>query len=223
MFKVQFIYKNFFIERRQKNYNMEATKKQESMSKKYKELFNRTRNLIISPKQEWEEIYNDKSSDISSILSTYILPYLGVLSLLTFISHIASHQDYQYASALKQALSMFASFFFGLYITYFITLNIIPNFTIKTSHKNIKLLAFKLIANSSIILYLIKIAIALIPQIYYLQALGLYSGYLIWLGTLNLGQFESKDLRIVFTIIVSVLILFVPYFISFVFMRFIGL
>ncbi len=201
---------------------MEATNKQESLSTKYKNLFIRTRNLIVSPKTEWEEIHKEKS-DINYILAGHVLPYIGALSLITFVSYIASHHNYPFESALKLALSQFASFFFGLHIAYFITLNIIPKFTIKTNTKDLKQLAFKITAYCSTVLYLIKIVIALVPQIYYLQVVGIYVVYLAYLGTKNMGTFESRDMRIVFTVIVSTLLLFVPYFISVVFMKFIGI
>jgi len=201
---------------------MAVTNKQQSLSSQYKNLFIRTKNLIISPKNEWKVIFSEKS-DINNILANYVLPYIGALSLITFISYMASHQNYPYESALKHALSQFSSFFFGLYISYFITLNIIPKFTLQTNTQNIKLLAYKIIAYCSTILYLIKIVVALIPQIYYLMILGGYVIYLVWLATKDMGQFETRDLRVVFTVIVSTLLLFVPYFISVLFMKFIGI
>ncbi|WP_430937160.1 Yip1 family protein [Saccharicrinis sp. 156] len=201
---------------------MEATKKQESLTEKYKSLFVRTKNLIVSPKQEWKAIHNE-TSDINIILSNYVLPYMAVLSLITFVSYIGSHQGYPFETALKRALSQFASFFFGLYISYFIVLKIIPKFTVRTYHKNLKLLAFKIAAYNSIILYLIVIATALIPQIYFLQIIGIYTAYLVWIATHGIGKFESHDLRVVFTVIVSLLLMFVPYFISVIFIETVAL
>ncbi|GAF04153.1 Yip1 family protein [Saccharicrinis fermentans] len=200
---------------------MEATKKQESLGEKYKKLLVRTKNLLIAPKQEWDSIHKEKS-DINNILSDYVLPYLATLSLITFISYIASHQGYPFETALKKALSQFASFFFGLYISHFIILKIIPKFTLNTFSNNLKLLSFKISAYNSIILYLIVIITSLIPQIYFLQFIGIYTIYLVWLATKGMGEFESRDLRVVFTIIVSLLLMFVPYFISIIFIEIVG-
>ena len=201
---------------------MEKTSKQESISEKYKHLFVRSRNLIISPKKEWELIINEKT-DNNNILGGYVLPYIGVLSLITFISYLASHHNLPYESALKRALSEFTSFFFGLYIAFYITLNILPKFALKISAKDVKNIAFKLTAYSSIAIYIVKIASALIPQIYFLQFMAIYCAYLVWIGTGYLGQFESRDLRIVLTVIVSTLLLFIPYFISILFIQFVGI
>lgn len=183
----------------------------ESMRSRYRNLFIRTKNLIISPKEEWEVIYSEKS-DMNSILANYVLPYIGALSLLSFVSHIAVHNGYRLEAALKGAILLFTSFFLGIYITYFITFKILPKFTLKTYSNDLRILAYKLTAYSSIILYLVKITTDLIPQIYFLQIFGLYLGYMVWLGSGEMGKFESTDLRVVFTIIVSVLLLFVPYF-----------
>ncbi|SMO78390.1 hypothetical protein SAMN06265379_107159 [Saccharicrinis carchari] len=199
---------------------MSANNIPESMSAKYRDLFVRTKNLIVTPKQEWQAIFNEKS-DANMILANYVLPYIGALSLLSFVSHLASHSSYPFESALKQAVLLFTSFFLGLYVTYFITIKLIPKFTVKTYASDIKILAYKLTAYSSLILYLVKISTALIPQIYFLHILGLYVAYLVWLGSGKLGEFESIDLRIVFSIIVSVLLLFVPYFLLRIFVNFI--
>ncbi len=194
----------------------------ESMRSKYRNLFIRTKNLIISPKEEWETIYKEKS-DMNGILANYILPYLGAMALLSFVSYMAVHIGYPFEAALKNSILLFTSFFFGLYITYFITLNIIPKFTLKTYGNDVKILAYKITAYSSIILYLVKITTDLIPQIYFLQILGLYLGYMVWLGSNEIGKFESTDIRVVFTIIVSVLLLFVPYFLFRIFSGFIAM
>lgn len=190
---------------------MKANNIPESMRAKYRNLFIRAKNLIVSPKEEWETIYSEKS-DMNEILANYVLPYIGILSLLSFVSYIASRAGYPFEPALKHAVLIFASFLLGLYLIYFITLKIIPRFTLKTYGNDVKILAYKITAYSSIILYLVKITTALIPQIFFLQILGLYVGYMVWLGSNEVGKFESTDLRVVFTVIVSVLILFVPYF-----------
>ncbi|WP_075590492.1 Yip1 family protein [Labilibacter marinus] len=204
---------------------MSTSQKQESMAEKYKLLFSRTRNLIVSPKSEWSSIHAEKS-DLNSILGNYILPYIGVLTLLTFVGYITSHQGYDqgydFAPALKYALADFTALFGGLYITYFITLNILPKFTVKINASDLKSLSFKICAYSSIVLYLVKMVVTLVPQASYLLALTIYTGYIVWLGTKEIGEFESKDLRVVFTIIVSALLLFIPYFISNLFIRFVG-
>lgn len=197
---------------------MQTTNKQENLTSRYRNIFTRSKNLIALPKQEWISIYREKT-DINSILSSYNLPYIAILSLVTFISFLATHQDLPFETALKHAISQFSSFFFGLYICYFMTIKIIPQFIQKTNNQNIKLLAFKLTAYSSILLYLVKITTALIPQIYYLQIIGIYVGYIVWTGTKGIGKFETKDLRVVFTIIVTSLLIFIPYIISYLFIR----
>ncbi|TLX75174.1 DUF1282 domain-containing protein [Labilibacter sediminis] len=201
---------------------MQTINKEESLAGKYKNIFIRSKNLIVSPKQEWLLIYQEKS-DLNSILSSYNLPYIGALAFISFLSILTAHQGHSFELALKHGISQFSSFFFGLFICYFITYKIIPQFVLKPNGKNIKLLAFKLTAYSSIFLYLVKISTYLIPQIYYLQAIGIYVAYLVWKGTKNIGEFESKDLRVVFTIIVTTLLLFIPYVISYFLMRFTGI
>lgn len=197
---------------------MQTKKKPESLAYRYKKLFSRTKNMILSPKQEWINIFKEKS-DYNSILSNFVLPYIGIITLITFISSLTTLHVVDYTLALKSALSKFCSLFLGLLGSYYITTSIIPKFVQKPLDKNVKLLAIKIIAYSSIIIYLANIAISLMPQLYFLQIVTLYIGYLIWLGAKHLGQYENKDLRIVFTIVVTLLLLLLPYMISIVFIQ----
>ncbi len=199
------------------------TGNKESLRTKYKSLFIRTKNLVITPKKEWNNIY-EENSDINSILSGYILPYIGVLALVSFISHLNLHSDSdKYITALKQALAMFSALFFGLYITYYITKQIMPKFTVNSNEKDLNIYAFKLIAYSSVILYLIQLIVAFIPELFFFQALSLYTGYIVWKGSEYIGRFESNEQRITFSAIVGILLLFVPYFLFKLIVEFSGL
>lgn len=198
---------------------MQTTNKQESLLGRYKNIFTRCKNLLASPKQEWIFIYGEKT-DRNTILGSFNLPFIAIISLVTFIGFLTNHQDLSFEIALKHALSQFSAFFFGLFICYFITLKIMPQFVQKTNDKNINILVFKLIAYSSTLLYLVEISTALIPQIYYLQIITIYVAYVVWTGTEGIGKFETKDLRIVFTVIVTILLIFIPYMIAYFFIQF---
>ncbi len=188
----------------------------------YKHLFQRSKNLLISPIKEWKVIFDEKL-DFNKIISDFTLPYIAVITLIVFLGSLSTHQTIDFTLALKTAVAKFSALFIGLLLSYFITLKTIPGFIQKPKSNNIKLIAIKITAYSSIILYLIQITIALIPQLYFLIGISLYTGYLVWLATDFIGEFETKDLRIVFTIIVSLLLLLIPYLISIIFIQFSGI
>ncbi len=201
---------------------MSSKDQPQSLINRYKNIFLRTKNLIISPKKEWEEIFSEKS-DFNKILSEFILPYLAIITLISFINSITAHQNPDFTLALKNAIGQFTSFFLALIIVYFILIKIIPQFVKTQKSDNIKDLAIKTIAYSMVIIFILKIITLLIPQIYFLQIAGLYTGYLVWQSTKFIGKFDNKDFRIVLTIIITLLILFLPYLLSVIFFRFSGI
>jgi hypothetical protein len=201
---------------------MHISNKSESLANRYKNIILRTKNLILFPKKEWEIIFNEKG-DFNKVISEFSLPYIGIITLISFISSLMSHHQLDFSLALRTAVAQFASFFLGLLICYFIAVKTIPQFVKKVASKDVKLLAIQLSAYSSIIIYLIKITISLIPQLYFIQITALFTGYLVWLGSKQLGDYENNDLRIVLTIIVSLLLLLLPYMISVIIIRFSGI
>jgi hypothetical protein len=198
---------------------MQISDKQEKLSNRYKNLLTRSKKLILSPNPEWNVIFKEKN-DINTIISTFSLPFIAVITALSFISFLLFHQELPYTIALKHATFQFTGFFIGLLVTYYITYNIIPKFVLKTTSKSVKLFAFKLAAYSSVIIYLIKIVSFLSPQTIIINILSLYAGYLVWLGTKHIGKFENKDTQITFTAIVTILLLVTPYMIIKVLLQF---
>ncbi len=201
---------------------MDSKNQQQSLINRYKNIFIRTKNLIISPQSEWEAIHSEKS-DFNKILSEFALPYLAIITLISFINAIMAHQDPDFTFALKNAIGQFTAFFLTLIITYFILIKIIPQFAKTQKSAQVKDIAIKTVAYSMVVILILRITTLLIPQIYFLQIAGLYTAFLVWHATKHIGNFESKDFRIVLTIIITLLILFLPYLLWVMFIRFSGI
>ncbi len=183
---------------------------------RYKNLFVRGKNLIIAPGKEWDLIFKEES-DLNNILTNFTLPYLTIITIISFLSQLFNLQKADFALALKSGLMEFSSFFIGLLIIYYIILKTIPNFY--PDIKKTKSIAIKLTAYSSILTYLIQIIVLLIPQVFILWGISLYTFYIVWKALPMVGETENKDQRIIFTTILSLLVLFVPYLISVIFLR----
>ncbi|MCW3789058.1 Yip1 family protein [Plebeiibacterium sediminum] len=201
---------------------MDSKNQPQSLITRYKNIFIRTKNLIISPQNEWETIHNEKS-DFNKILSEFALPYLAVITLISFINSIMAHQDPDFTFALKNAIGQFTAFFLTLFISYYILIKIIPQFAKTPKTAQVKDIAIKTVAYSMVVIFILRITTLLIPQIYFLQIAGLYTAFLVWHSTKHIGEFENKDFRIVLTIIISLLILFLPYLLWVMFIRFSGI
>ena len=194
---------------------MTSKKNQESLINRYKNIFIRSKNLLIAPQKEWVVIFSEKS-ELNKILSEFALPYVAIITLISFINSFTAHQNPDFTFALKNAIGQFTSYFGALMAIYYILVNSIPRFTQVPQKTNIKIAAAKITAYSMIVVFIIEIIVLLIPQFYLFQigGLGLYTGYIVWIGIKHLGEFETKDLKIVLTIIITLLILLLPYMIS---------
>ncbi len=189
----------------------------ESLITRYKNIFIRAKNLIITPKKEWDSILKEKS-DLNSILTSFTLPYLTIITVISFISKLFNLQKPDFTIALKSGILEFTSFFIGLLIIYYVIIKTIPNFF--NNLKDPKSTAIKLTAYSSIVTYIIQIIVLLIPQVFVLWGISLYTFYIVWTALPQVGEMQNKDQRVVFTIILSLLVLFIPYLISVIFLRF---
>ncbi len=197
---------------------MKSTTQQQSLISKYKNIFVRTKKIIVSPQKEWDSIFAEKT-DFNQVLSDFLLPYLAIITFITFINSITGHQNTDFAFAIKNALGQFTSYFLALFIIYYLLIQIIPQFAKTEKTDSLKNIAIKTTAYSMVIVFILKILTLLIPQIYFLQIANLYTGYLVWHSTKFIGKFENKDFRIVLTIIITLLILFLPYLLSVIFFR----
>ncbi len=197
---------------------MRKTSHNDSLRSRYKNLFRRSKNLLITPKKEWESIFQEKG-DFNKILTEFSLPFITIITIISFISALTTIQKPDFTIAIKSGLSEFTCYFIGLLVVYFITYKTIPGFF--KSVQDSKLTAIKLTAYSSLVIYLIKILVLLIPQVYLLWIIACYTIFLVWTALPNAGKFENKDQRIVFTIILSLLLLSVPYLISVIFTKFV--
>jgi len=170
----------------------------------YRNLFNRIKDLLVKPAKAWEIILSERSS-INDVLMTFSLPLIGAYSLAIFLGYLFGHQELDFTSALKFAVFIFSACFFGLYMSYFILLKLIP----VESMKSDKELAFKMIAYSSLPIYLLGIVTALIPQTFFFFFLVIYAAYIIWEGLKVLQvDVEKRGWQ---TVVVSIMVLLMPY------------
>ncbi|MCU4163577.1 YIP1 family protein [Carboxylicivirga caseinilyticus] len=170
----------------------------------YKNLFNRVKDLLFKPAKAWEGIVAEQNS-INDVLMTFSLPLIGAYSLSIFLGYLLGHQELDFTIATKLAAFTFSACFLGLYLAYFILIKVMPITVLKED----KGLAFKIIAYSSLPIYLLGIITALIPQTIFFFFLVIYAGYIIWEG-LKILNVESEN-RGWQTAVLTIMVLVLPY------------
>ncbi len=175
----------------------------------YKNLIGRMKGLIINPQKEWEAIFTERKS-INEVLAHFTFPLLGFYTLTLFLAYLLSHQELDFAAALKEAIFTFSSSFFGLYVSYFVLVKLKPILGQEVKKEKM----FQLIAYASGITYLTGSVIALVPEtIIIASIINLYVIYLVWVAS-GLTRIGSQDGRIWLSVVSSLLILTIPLLIT---------
>lgn len=171
-------------------------------------LIDRAKNIMLSPKTEWEAVSNEEPN-VQQILISYVLPLAlipavavligwGVIGMWGFTSF-----NYGIAVALVQLLNAFIA----VLVTSFVIDALAPSFG---SEKNFGR-ALQLVAYSMTPVWVAGI-FNIIPSIGWLGSIiGLYGLYLLYLGITPMMK-TPEDKRIGY-LIVSIIILLVVYFV----------
>lgn len=171
-------------------------------------LIDRAKNIMLTPKTEWEAIKNEEPN-VQQILLSYVLPLAliptiailigwGVIGMWGFTSF-----KYGIAVALVQLINAFV----GVLVTAFVIDALAPSFG---SQKNFGK-AIQLVAYSMTPVWVAGI-FNIIPTIGWVGSLiGLYGLYLLYLGIAPMMQ-TPEDKKVGY-MIVSIIILIVVYFV----------
>jgi len=171
----------------------------------YRNLITRLKELIVVPRKEWRVIKEENFS-INEVLGQFSLPLIGMYTAAIFIGYLLSHQGFNFEIALKKSVFTFSSYFFGLYLGYFILSKVMVLFHQKMEKEQV----FKLVAFPSVIMYLVGTITALFPETYFVgYFVNLYLVYLVWVGIDQIGA-PDKEAHVWQTVLFSAVILFVP-------------
>nr|WP_319399711.1 Yip1 family protein [uncultured Carboxylicivirga sp.] len=184
--------------------NDKSNKESIAIGRMYRHLFNRIKDLLFKPAKEWEVIVAEQTT-VNDMLMSFSLPLIGAYSLAVFLGYLFGHQELDFTIAVKFAAFTFSACFFALYLGYFILIKLIP----VDRFKEEKELAFKLVAYSSLPVYLLGVITALIPQTFFFYFLAVYAAYIIWEG-LKVLNFSSEK-RSMYTMALTLIVLLLPY------------
>jgi len=171
-------------------------------------LVDRAKNIIISPKTEWDVVANEEPN-IQQIITGYVLPLALVPTIAMIIGWglvgILGFKSFTYGIAM--GLVTFLNALIGVFIAAFVIDALAPSFG---SQKNLGK-AVQLVAFSMTPVWIGGI-LNVIPSISWLGSLfGLYGLYVLYLGFVPL--MKTPEEKKVGYIIVSIVIVIVVYFV----------
>ncbi len=184
-------------------------------------MIERVKNIIVSPKTEWEKIAAEEQS-MSTVIMSYVLPLAIVGAAATFIGYgiigvntgILGIRLKGIDYGLYFALSVLVSMIFAVFVSAYVVDMLAPSFgSEKNLNKSAQLVAYAYTPG------LIGTFLNILPMIAIIGSLfGLYGIYLWYLG---LGPMKKtpEDKKVVYMIISIIILIVVSFVISLVMRR----
>jgi len=176
-------------------------------------LFTRARNILLSPKTEWEMIRGETDTP-QSLLGKYVIPMALIPAIALFIGYgLIGIDAFTFRIGgirwgVIKAVNSFIASILTYYICTFVVDALAPSFS---SEKNIGRSA-QLVAYSYTAVWVAGI-FNIIPSLSILGILGLYSIYLFYLGVPVMKK-TPEDKRIIYMIVSAIVIFIIGYVVN---------
>jgi hypothetical protein len=149
------------------------------------------RSVIFKPKEFWQKQKQQKQTK-GSLFFSYFIPILAVVAIAVFLGEFLKNNNYYAGFALLKSLREVLLFTLHYFISVFFTYHLMKTFG---SEKNLTA-ARMLVVFSLTPFLLVSIVTGLFQYLYVVDALGLYSFYIFWVGAKELldfpdGKFEK--------------------------------
>jgi hypothetical protein len=165
----------------------------------YKELFDRSYQLLKHSSSEWEKITSSES-DTKNTLNEFVLPMAGLCSLAAFLGIMFTKVSFE--KALIEAIISIGKSFGGVYLSFYILQETANKFNLERN----KVRFMQLVGYSYVVIFVTDFVTHLIPELFFLNFLKLYIFYVVWEGVAFCTQ-VAEDKRRTYVIYVSVVIL----------------
>src|SRR5438093_9883517 len=168
-------------------------------------LISRTKNILLSPKQEWQVI-DDEATSVGGLYLGYIVPLAAIepiassIRMALFGISVPSMGTYPVpiGAAVRQGIAQYVMALVGVFVLALIIDELAPYFR---GHEN-RYQALKVAAYSSTAVWVVGI-VGLIPGLTILGLLGLYSLDLLYLGLPALRR-VPQDRAVAYTVVVII-------------------
>ncbi len=167
------------------------------------EFFQRAKNFITSPVEEWQVIKEEQASR-SGVVRNYVLPFIFLLAITTFLGIFLFRNYVTISIMVLGAVVNSLGAFLSIYISAYIINELAPRFESKKDFIS----SFKLATYSYTALFITHSIASLLLPLFFIVIFGLYSVYILWMGLGPMME-TPKESRLIYGIICSITILVV--------------
>ncbi len=167
------------------------------------EFFQRAKNFIASPVEEWQVIKEEQASR-SGVVRNYVLPFIFLLAITTFLGIFLFRNYVTISIMVLGAVVTSLGAFLSIYISAYIINELAPRFESKKDFTS----SFKLATYSYTAVFITHSIASLLLPLFFIVIFGLYSIYILWMGLGPMME-TPKESRLIYGIICSITILVV--------------
>ena len=175
------------------------------MKKNFINIFSRSWGLMMSTTPTWEVIADEQVSENSSF-KQFVFPWVLFCTIIVFVFGALYADEKSFETGFIYALINIISLISAFFVTKSITNSYFKkNHGISYSKINIE----KIIAYSFTVVYVIKLVTSIIPSLFFLQILNIYTAYIVWEGCRVIFDL-NEDQRGKLMLLISISIIFTP-------------
>lgn len=160
---------------------------------------------MMSTQVTWEAI-RDKKCDDNAVRRTFTYPWILICALTTFIFKTIYADEKGLETGFLLFVVSMVSFLGAFFVTRKIAFSLLNK---EGQHSFEKEKEEKLVAYSFAVIYVIDVVTNIIPSLFFLKILNVYSAYIVWEGShILLGMNDDERGR--FVLIIGISVIFLP-------------
>ncbi len=173
----------------------------------YKEFTQAITSIISKPRNKWEELHTSTNSGENNTLK--LLYWLISINAIAQLVGGLIYDNTLFISIIIRSIVSAASFYSTIWLVYYITNEALTKkFGVKVEKD--KLLSYLIF--SSVLNISISSIIAIIPGLFFLEILNIYTLYIVWEGAVIMTNIEENK-RSNFALLLTICLLVAPYII----------
>ena len=151
--------------------------------------------LIFKPAETWKKLRDKQKEDYEKFLSDFIYPFVGLVTIASFIGILFTRKEFDVQIALKASILSLISVLGGFFLASYLVNEVWR----KMYHRenNFKL-CMCFVGYSSSLMYMLNILLSLLPEFFFLRFFALYIIYIVWEGAIPyMDVTEEEQLKFV--------------------------
>jgi hypothetical protein len=175
----------------------------------FKQLFILLFKIIAEPAPTWKLLSEKVDKNNVNFYKSYLFLILGIIALLSFVGVLINHSfavnvlQQVMKTVIKQVIIYGGSFYI---MSYVLAEFVFPRFNLPAD----KLCAEQFTGYASALIYTVAMFETLLPGLFLLKILNLYTFYILWTGAIQFLKIK-ENLSVKFTIFAGLIILGTPF------------